>query len=90
MLGRVLQFGTRGEGASCVDVWGPTAGKGNFHQTDGNSKRDQGRATFWMCLRKGKDATWLKQRLWGRGPEDSRGHLGTLALTLGEKGGFEA
>lgn len=95
MLGWGFQFGTGGgEGASCVDVWGPTAAERTVFQTDGNSKGDQGRGTFWVWSEEAQGCHGAKavteQRPWGRGHKDRAGHSGTLALTLGEKRRFGA
>lgn len=72
MLGWVFQFGTGGgEGTSWVDVWGPTAGRGNCLS---NRWKEQKRPRSWCFLgvfeegqgcHRAKAET--KQTLWGCG-----------------------
>lgn len=58
--------------------------EGTAFQTDGNSKRDQGHGAFChVCLRKGRDATGLRQRLSrDRGHVDMRTMQATQELWL--------
>lgn len=63
----------------------PQQAEGTVFQTDENSKRDQGHGAFWVCLRKGRDATGLRQRL-----SRHYGDMGMGAMQATQNCGFDS